>query len=88
MADRRQTRAVVSESRRLAGLTWKQLARVFGVARRSLHFWASGKPTDASNEEHLRRLLVVPRQADRGTAHENREMLLHDRHGASKSIRR
>ena len=65
MADRRQTRAAVSEFRRLAGLTWEQLARVFGVARRSLHFWASGPPINAGNEEHLRRLLAVLRQADR-----------------------
>ncbi len=79
--ERLDTRAAISEFRRLAGLTWEQLARVFGVARRSLHFWASGKPINATNEEHLRRLLAVLRQADRGTAQGNREMLLHDHHG-------
>ena len=36
MADRSETRAAISEFRRLAGLTWEQLARVFGVSRRSL----------------------------------------------------
>ena len=75
------TGAAISELRRLAGLTWEQLARVFGVARRSLHFWASGKPINATNEERLRRLLAVLRQADRGTAQENRAMLLRDHDG-------
>lgn len=62
-------------------MTWEQLARVFGVSRRSLHFWASGQPINAPNEEHLRRLLAVLRQADRGSAQGNREMLLHERNG-------
>ncbi len=75
------TGAAISELRRLAGLTWEQLARVFGVARRSLHFWASGKPINATNEERLRRLLAVLRQADRGSAQENRVMLLRDHDG-------
>lgn len=79
--ERLGTRAAISELRLLAGLTWEQLARVFGVARRSLHFWASGQPINAPNEEHLRRLLAVVRQADRGSAQGNREMLLHDRDG-------
>lgn len=75
------TGAAISELRRLAGLTWAQLARVFGVARRSLHFWASGKRINATNEERLRRLLAVLRQADRGSAEENRVMLLRDHDG-------
>ena len=73
--------AAISELRRLAGLTWEQLARVFGVARRSLHFWASGKPINAANEERLRRLLAALRQADRGAADVNRAMLLRDHDG-------
>ena len=73
--------AAISELRRLAGLTWQQLARVFGVARRSLHFWASGKPLNAANDERLRRLLAVVRQADRGAADTNRAMLLRDHDG-------
>ena len=38
------TRKAVSELRRISGLTWEQLAWLFGVSRRSVHFWASGKP--------------------------------------------
>lgn len=66
----------IAELRRLSGLTWEQLARLFGVSRRSLHFWASGKPMAASNENHLQRVLAVLRRIDRGAASANRSLLL------------
>lgn len=68
--------AAIGELRRLSGLTWDQLARLFDVSRRSLHFWASGKSMTSSNEEHLQRLLGVVRKVDRGSASANRAMLL------------
>jgi DNA-binding transcriptional regulator YiaG len=68
--------AAIGELRRLSGLTWDQLARLFTLSRRSLHFWASGKPMAPSNEEHLQRLLAVVRKVDRGSASANRAMLL------------
>ncbi|PKN56512.1 MAG: transcriptional regulator [Deltaproteobacteria bacterium HGW-Deltaproteobacteria-14] len=68
--------AAIAELRRLSGLTWEQLARLFGVSRRSLHFWASGKALAPSNEEHLQRLLRVVRAVDRGSASANRAVLL------------
>lgn len=68
--------AAIGELRRLSGLTWDQLARLFNVSRRSLHFWASGKSMTPSNEEHLQRLLAVVRKVDRGSASANRAMLL------------
>lgn len=71
----RSVGAALGELRRLSGLTWDQLSRVFGVSRRSLHFWASGKAMAASNEEHLQRLLVVVRRIDRGSASANRAAL-------------
>lgn len=66
----------IGELRRLSGLTWDQLARLFNVSRRSLHFWASGKAMAPSNEEHLHRLLAVVRKVNRGSASANRAMLL------------
>lgn len=75
------TRAAIVEFRRLSGLTWEKLAGIFGVTRRTLHFWASGRPVNAANEERLHRLLAVLRQADRGSAPENRAMLLRDYDG-------
>ena len=68
--------AAIGELRRLSGLTWDQLARLFNVSRRSLHFWASGKSMAPSNEEHLQRILAVVRKFDQGSARANRAMLL------------
>ena len=68
--------AAIGELRRLSGFTWDQLARLFNVSRRSLHFWASGKAMAAGNEEHLQRLLAVMRKIDRGSASANRAALL------------
>lgn len=68
--------AAMGELRRLSGLTWDQLARLLGVSRRTMHFWASGKSMASANEEHLQRVLAVLRQVDRGTAAENRTALL------------
>jgi transcriptional regulator with XRE-family HTH domain len=68
--------AAIAELRRLSGFTWEQLARLFSVSRRSLHFWASGKAMTPGNEEHLQRLLAVLRKIDRGSASANRTELL------------
>lgn len=71
-----RTGAAVMELRRLSGLNWDQLARIFGTSRRSLHFWASGKALSAVNEERLRRVIAVVRRIDSGSARENRSRLL------------
>jgi transcriptional regulator with XRE-family HTH domain len=65
----------IAELRRRSGLTWEQLSRLFGVSRRSLHFWASGKTMTPANEEHLERLLAVFRRIDRGSPEANRAAL-------------
>jgi transcriptional regulator with XRE-family HTH domain len=57
----------VLEIRRKSGLTWEQLASLFGVDRRSVHLWASGRPMNAAHAERLNRILAVLRRADRGT---------------------
>jgi len=59
-----------------SGLTWDQLARLFGVNRRSVHFWASGKPLATRHEEKLFHLLTLIRTIDRGSARINRTLLL------------
>jgi transcriptional regulator with XRE-family HTH domain len=66
----------IAELRRLSGLTWDQLARLFRVSRRSLHFWASGKAMMPTNEEHLQRLVAALRKLDCGSGSTNRAMLL------------
>lgn len=69
-------RQEIAELRRLSGLTWEQMARLLGVSRRSLHFWASGELVRASHQERVQRLLAVLRQVDRGSATGNRTLLL------------
>ncbi len=68
--------SAVTELRRISGLTWEQLARVFDVSRRSVHFWASGQPMNAANEERLQRTLRAVRAVDRGSAAANRTAIL------------
>lgn len=69
------TRKAVSELRRISGLTWEQLGELFGVSRRSVHFWASGKPLNAVNEQRLMQILDIVREADRGDARSTRTAL-------------
>ncbi|WP_030005881.1 helix-turn-helix transcriptional regulator [Picosynechococcus sp. NKBG042902] len=70
------TQKSINELRRLSGLTWEQLARLFNVSRRTLHFWASGQQINSSNEEKLNRLLGVIKYINRGSASLNRNLLL------------
>jgi DNA-binding transcriptional regulator YiaG len=70
------TQKAVHEIRRLTGLTWEQLAKLFNVSRRTLHFWANGKRLNSFNEEQLNLLLDTIRYIDRGNASLNRNLLL------------
>jgi hypothetical protein len=79
--DPHDTVSAIFELRLLTGLTWDQLARLFRVARRSLHFWASGKALNAANEEQLYRTLAAIRAIDRGGASENRTLLFQEHQG-------
>ena len=65
----------ICKLRLFGGLTWDQLARLFGVSRRAVHFWASGKPMNAGNEERLHRVLEIVLFIDRGNAQGNRAAL-------------
>jgi DNA-binding transcriptional regulator YiaG len=70
------TQKAVHQIRRLTGLTWEQLAKLFNVSRRTLHFWASGKRLNSFNEEQLNLLLDTIRYIDKGNASLNRNLLL------------
>lgn len=72
---RENTGHAISELRRISGLTWEQLGQIFGVTRRSVHFWASGKPLNSTNEARLMRVLDVIREAYRGDARNTRAAL-------------
>jgi hypothetical protein len=71
-----RARDAIFELRRLTGLTWEELAGLLSVARRSLHLWANGGPINSPNERRVRDLLMAIRELDRGTARENRGLLL------------
>ena len=77
------TRKAISELRRISGLTWEQLGQLLGVSRRSVHFWASGKPLNASNEKRLMQVLDIVRAADRGSARSMRAAMLDSSHGTT-----
>jgi len=68
--------ALVSELRRLAGLTWTQIAEMFGVSARAPYHWASGKNVSAENHQKLAEITAVIRYIDRGLGEENRNLLL------------
>ncbi|KYC37468.1 hypothetical protein WA1_42425 [Scytonema hofmannii PCC 7110] len=70
------TQKALNDLRKLSGLTWDQLAKLFNVSRRSLHFWASGQPLSRFNEENLNRILGTIQYIDRGSASLNRSLLL------------
>jgi DNA-binding transcriptional regulator YiaG len=70
------TQQTVNELRMLSGLTWEQLAILFTVSRRSVHFWASGQPLTSANEEKLNRILDVVKYVSYGSASYNRSLLM------------
>lgn len=77
------TRRAITELRRISGLTWEQLGKLFDVSRRSVHFWASGKPLNTQNEQRLMQILDVIRAADRGDARSNRAALFKVKNGVT-----
>lgn len=72
----KSTQQAVNELRKLSGLTWEQLAILFNVSRRSVHFWASGEPLSSANEEKLNRTLDAVTYISRGSASSNRSLLM------------
>lgn len=55
------TAEAVKRLRARSGLTWDELARAFGVSRRTVHAWASGT---RMNQSHAERLSVLARIID------------------------
>ncbi len=70
------TGQAVLEIRRRSSLTWEELGSIFGVSRRSVHNWANGDLLAAKNEHHVRAILSVVRQLDRGDPRRTRDALL------------
>jgi DNA-binding transcriptional regulator YiaG len=70
------TQQTVNELRKISGLTWEQLAQLFDVSRRSIHFWASGQQLSAKNEAKLNQILDTVQYISRGSASINRSLLM------------
>jgi DNA-binding transcriptional regulator YiaG len=70
------TQQTVNELRKISGLTWEQLAQLFNVSRRSIHFWASGQQLSAKNEAKLNQSLDTVQYISRGSASINRSLLM------------
>ena len=70
------TGEAVMEIRRLSGLTWEELADLFGVSRRSIHHWANGKAVTAKHDRMIRNTLAAIRHLDRGDQVGTRALLL------------
>lgn len=77
------TQRAISELRRISGLTWSQLGKLFGVSQRSVHFWASGKPLNTNHEKRLLRILDIVRAADKGDARTNRAAIFEAKDGST-----
>jgi hypothetical protein len=67
---------LVAELRRLTGLTWAQISQLFGVSKRAPFHWASGKNVSADHHQRLGKVVSLVRHADRGSAEENKKLLL------------
>jgi len=78
--------AMLSEVRRLLGMTWAELAHVFRVQRRSVHFWASGKRMKREHAERLAELRDFARRVDRGDSEENRGLLVREASGGRSAL--
>ena len=62
--------------RELSGLTWDQLAKLFGVSRRAIHLWASGGRMNSAHAERLAQILMVVGNIDAASSATRRDMLL------------
>ncbi len=75
------TSQALSEVRMISGLTWDEIGKLFHVSRRSVHFWASGKPMNSMNEKFLMKVLDFFRRVDRGNARGNRAVIFQPHDG-------
>lgn len=70
------TAEAVLELRRLSGLTWDELASVFGVSRRALHHWASGSTLTPAHLHQVHQVLHLVRRLSLGVSDALRARLL------------
>jgi DNA-binding transcriptional regulator YiaG len=83
-AETKQPAEQVKALHNASGLTWEQLARLFGVSRRAVHHWASGGNMTARNIETLTSLMrTVSALAGSDPASRRMEILMPGDNGTS-----
>jgi len=73
---KRNTAQDILEIRFLSGLTWEELAELFGVSRRSVHNWANGEPMRPENIALVDMVLQTIRELRRESSVETRLALI------------
>lgn len=82
-SDHRSTAERIKDVRQATDLTWEQLAKMFGVSRRSVHLWASTGKMNANNEEVLGRIERVVNGLKNMTPQQRRSAFLDSSNGQS-----
>lgn len=72
---------LIRDLREKSGLTWDQIARLFGVSRRSVHMWANGGRLNSENFEFLSKVTTVVSGLSASSSDERRKQLLSPRGG-------
>lgn len=72
----------ILEIRKRSGLTWKEIALIFGVSPRAVHLWANGERVSAEHETKLRAVLEKIRRIDQGSAQATASRLRSSQDGA------
>ncbi|MYB35578.1 MAG: helix-turn-helix domain-containing protein [Gammaproteobacteria bacterium] len=71
---------LVHSVRNLSGMTWAQVAEIFGVSSRAVYGWASGRAISSAHHQHLGDVFATLKHIDRGSAEENINLLLSNYH--------
>lgn len=85
-SDAPPTATLIRDLKQRSGLTWEQLASMFGVSRRAVHGWASGARLNAHHAETLTAMRTLLRQVEaHGDPEATRLALLDASHPAARS---
>jgi DNA-binding transcriptional regulator YiaG len=79
--ERRDSGSRIRELHDRSGLSWQQIARLFGVSRRAVHLWASGNRMTHHHANLLQKHLAVVSDHDQGEPGATREHLLDSSRG-------
>lgn len=67
---------LVQGIRLLGGMTWAQVAEIFGVSLRAVFDWSAGKAVAAQHHQRLGNVFATLEYIDRGSAEENINLLM------------